>query len=320
MIARSRLVAAGVAVLVLAGATGASAQAWTPPAGTGSVSVVYQQIENTGHRLTDGVLIPDGQSRTAAVGIDVDYSLTDRWSLSAGLPLVFARYIGPNPPPFSYPDVDACKCWQRGLQDVVVTARYNVVAGALGVTPSVSVVLPSHDYNYRGEAVVGRNLREVRLALDAGQRLDAVSDRLVLQGRYSYALVERVLGVTNNRSNAAIEGTVLVSRRASVRGMLSWQRTHGGLRTGSLPPFALPFPGDINTPDRVAEHDRLLRDNHWRVGAGASYAFPRLDVFGAYVEFVRGTDAHAGRAFSVGVSVPFEWQLGRGTPAASAGP
>ena len=44
----------------------------------------------------------------------------------------------------------------------------------------------------RGEAVVGRNLREVRIAVDAGQRLDAISPKLSVQGRYSYAFVERV--------------------------------------------------------------------------------------------------------------------------------
>ena len=38
------------------------------------------------------------------------------------------------------------------------------------------------------------------------------------------------------------------------------------------------------------EHDRLLRDNNLRLGAGVAYSMPRADVFASYVEFVRGTD------------------------------
>ena len=60
------------------------------------------------------------------------------------------------------------------------------------------------------------------------------------------------------------------------------------------------------------EHDRLLRDNNWRLGAGVTYSMPHMDVFFSYVEFVRGTDSHAGRAFTAGVSWPFE--LGRRQP------
>jgi hypothetical protein len=267
---------------------------------------VYQQIQNTGHRLTDGFLIPDGKSSTVAMQLGIDYALTDRWSLSASLPYVFAKYLGPNPPPFPYQDVDKCMCWQHSAQDFGVTARYNVVSGRAGVTPSVSFGVPSHDYNYRGEAVVGRNLKELQLAVDAGARLDAIWDRLVVQGRYSYTLVQQVLALPNNRSVAGLDGTILLSRRASVRGFVSWQRTHGGLRAGSLPPYDLPFPGEVNTPERVDQHDRILRDNRTHVGAGASYSFPAFDIFGSYVDFVSGTDTHEGRSFTVGVSVPFQ--------------
>jgi hypothetical protein len=294
-------------VIALATPSVLRAQAWTPPEGSGSVTFVYQQVENTGHKLTDGFLIPDGMSRSITSHVEADYSPTDRLSLSVGLPFVVAKFLGPNPGPFGYPAVDECKCWQKGWQDLSATARYNVSSGPFGLTPSVSIGVPSHDYNYIGEAVVGRGLREIRLALDAGYRLDAVWDRLVVQGRYSYAVVERVLDIPNNRSNAQIEGAVLLSRRASVRGTVAWQRTHGGLRTGSLPPFALVIPGDVNTPERVREHDRLLRDNYSHVGGSVAYAFPSFDVFGSYRHFAGGTDTHAGRSVTVGVSWPFEW-------------
>ena len=53
-------------------------------------------------------------------------------------------------------------------------------------------------------------------------------------------------------------------------------------------------------------HDRLLRDNNFRMGASVAYSMDRLDVFLSYVELLRGTDTHAGRAIAAGVSWPFE--------------
>jgi hypothetical protein len=293
-------------------ATPAWAQAWAPPAGLGSVTVATQTIHNTGHTDTDGVFLRIGRSVNTRIDIEADYALTDRLSVSAGLPFVLTRYTDSLPygPPIPFPARDDCRCWQSGWQDFGFTARYNVINGAFALTPSVTIGVPSHDYEYRGEAVVGQRLKEMRVTVDAGQRLDAISPRLSVQGSYSYAFVERVLDdVPNNRSNARVEGGFLITRRLSARGLLLWQQVHGGLRFGGSGSSALPFPGDVNTPERMFEHDRLLRDNNWRLGAGITYSMRQMDVFGSYVEFVRGTDSHAGRAFTVGVSRPFE--LGR---------
>ena len=201
------------------------------------------------------------------------------------------------------PPRDECRCWQSGWQDFGFTARYNLVNGAFALTPSVSFGVPSHDYEFRGEAVVGQHLKEMRVGVDAGQRLSAISPNLYLQGRYSYTFVERVIDIPNNRSNATVEGGFLITRRLAVRGVLLWQRVHGGLSFGGS---KLPFPGEVNTPERMFQHDRLLRDNNWRLGAGITYSMRQLDMFASYIEFVRGTDSHAGRSFTTGISWPFE--------------
>jgi hypothetical protein len=167
--------------------------------------------------------------------------------------------------------------------------------------------MPSHDYEFRGEAVLGRHLREVRIAMDAGLRLDRISRNLSVQGRYAYAFVERVIGIPSNRSNVNVEGAYLLLKgRLATRGFASWQRTHGGLLFGSPEPATLVFPGEVNTPERVFQHDRIMRDNYFHAGGGVAYSFRQLDVFGSYNAFVSGTDTHAGRALTVGVSWPFE--------------
>ena len=260
-------------------APAAFAQAWVPPAGRGSVTIATQAIENTGHILTDGSTIPVGKSRSASIYLEADYAITDRFSVAAGLPFVFAKYLGPPPPPGMpeppmVQDVDRCYCWQKGLQDLSFTARFNLLNGSTGITPSISVGAPSHDYGYVGEAVIGRHLRELRLSVDVGRRLDFISPRLAVQGRYSYAIVERVLDVPNNRSNASAEVLLQVTDRLSVHGTVVRQVTHGGLRAGVLPPGPNGVPwGEITTPELFREHDRLLRDNFWRVGGGLSVRF-----------------------------------------------
>lgn len=292
---------------VLLPSRAASAQAWPAPAGSGSVTISTQVIDNTGHRMSNGYLLPDGKSRDVSASIDVDYALSNRWSISAGLPYVFARFLGPGPTPANLP-VDSCRCWHGDWADVGATVRYAVLDGPVGLTASVSAGVPSHDYAWQGEAVVGYGLRELRLALDAGARLERISPRLALTGRYQYAAVQdvqEVPDVANNRSNWAAGASLAITPRLSVRAGVTGQRTHGGLRFGSVTDPNLPPPGEAASLDRFQQHDRLFRNNYVHLGGGVTYALSRADVFVAYEQFVAGTDTHAGKAVTTGVSVPF---------------
>lgn len=290
---------AAVALFAIAGS--AQAQAWVPPARMGAVTFLVQTIDNSGHLLDDGSLLPNGKSTTVAVAVDVDYAFTDRLSITVGVPYVFAKYRGPGGPPPGIPfePVDSCFCWHGGLQDFGFTGRYNLVNhdGAFVITPSLAIGVPSHRYGYIGEAVVGRRLHEARLGIAVGRRMDAISSRLSIDGRYSYAFVERVLGLLNNRNNFSIGAAFAGTRRLSVRGSISWQRTHGGLR---LPSEVIGF------PDRVREHDRLLKDNYVHLGGGVAYTRSDWDVSASYIEYASGTNSHAGRVFTVSLGRVFE--------------
>jgi hypothetical protein len=307
---RYSLLLVTVATFLAMPANHAAAQAWVMPQGEGDVTFSFQQIDNTGHRRTNGFLLPRGLSMDRSLYLEGEYGITSRLSVSASVPFVFAKYTDPNPPapPIPFLPEDQCRCWQSGWQDFGFTARYNLIGGAAGafaLTPSVSLGAPTHDYNFRGEAALGRDLREERIAIDVGRRLDAISSNLSIQGGYSYAFVEKVMGISTNRSNAAVEVGYLVKRRLQLRGQNLWQRTHGGLRFGSPSPADLVFPGEVNTPELLYQHDRLLRDNYWHVGGGGGYSFPRIDIFATYIAFARGTDTHAGRAITISVVVPF---------------
>jgi hypothetical protein len=74
----------------------------------------------------------------------------------------------------------AARCWQSGWHDFGVMARYNLLAGATGrfaLTPSVSLGVPSHDYNFRGEAALGHNLRAERTEMLQAQEQEAKARR-----------------------------------------------------------------------------------------------------------------------------------------------
>ncbi len=277
-----------------AGASQASAQAWVPPARVGVVSSVYQTIDNTGHRLTDGSMLRGYDSASRGVLFSLDYAVTDRFSFSFGVPYIASKYIGPEPSLFGLP-LDECFCWNHAWQDLGATVRYNLANGAFALTPSVSFGTPTHNYDYFGEAVVGRNLNEVRIAVDAGQRLDAISDRLSISASYSYAFVERVLDLPNDRSNISLETGVVITRKLSSRVAFSWQQSHGGLRST-----------EVVTDEQIQQFDRLLKDSNFHIVGGVSYSFPQFDVFASYTHYATGTDTHAGHAISAGVSWPFE--------------
>jgi hypothetical protein len=283
-----------LAFLALGIASPAFAQAWVPPAGIGMVSAVYQNISNTNHRLTDGSLFDGYDSVSRGVLLSFEYAVTDRFSFSLGLPYLGTKYTGPEPSLFDLA-VDNCFCWQHGWQDFGATVRYNLFNDAFALTPSISLGVPSHNYEYFGEAVLGRNLNEVRIAVDVGHRLDRISDKLSVSGRYSYAFVEEVLELPNDRSNFALEAGVMASRKLATRVVFSWQRSHGGLRSSD------PF-----TELQFLQYDRLIKDNNFHITGGVAYSLPKVDLFGSYVHYAGGTDTHVGYAISAGLSWPFE--------------
>src|ERR1051325_3629288 len=148
------------AFIFLTSANLARGQAWVLPAGDGAVSFTYQALDNTGHRVTDGRTLPIATSFDMSLYLEAEYAFTNRLSLILGVPYVFAKYTDTNPPPSPIPflPVDQCHCWHSGLQDVGVTARYNLANGSFGLTPFISLGVPSQNYNFRGESALGDRL------------------------------------------------------------------------------------------------------------------------------------------------------------------
>jgi hypothetical protein len=283
-----------------------AAQAFTAPEGVGTVTMAWQFVDNTGHRGTDGFFVARGQSVTTSVLAEVEYGITDRLAATVGLPYVFAKYSGALPPPSQLP-VDACKCWHSSFQDLSLAARYRLGSDAWAITPVVSYGRPSHDYPYRGEAVVGNNLQELRVGVFAGLRLVDVLPKASLQGGYTYAFVEKAIDeIKVDRSNGFVDFGYALMHNLYVRGTAAFLRTHGGLHAGSASGHPFPLPGEFNTPERRAESNRLLSTRRWDLGAGVSYSLGPVDVFVSYTKYVWGRDAHNGQVYTAGTSWYFD--------------
>jgi hypothetical protein len=302
-----RLLRTATVALVLITPAHARAQAFTPPEGVGSVTLAWQFVENTGHIFTDGFYLARGPSVTTSLLFDIDYGVTDRLAVNGGIPYIFARYTGDLPAMSGQPH-DECRCWNSSFQDFSVAARYRFGNRSWAVTPLVRYSHPSHNYGFRGEAVVGRNLRELQVGLSSAVRLPGLLSKGSVAGTYIYSFVEKPISDTSmNRTNGFLDFGYAVNRRLYVRGSGNWQRTHGGLRVGS--PTGNPFfpPGELGAgPERAQQRDRLQRSHYWQAGGGASYSLGSIDVFASIMKYVWGRDSHNGRVYSAGVSWYFD--------------
>lgn len=288
-------------VAAVASARPAMAQAWAPRERQGDVTVVAQTIDHIGRVFGDVRVDCCGTTNVALV-VDADYGVTDRWSISAALPYVFAKYRG-GPPEgpaafLPYPTVDACHCLHGAFQDVAFGAHYNLfkVRRSFSLMTSLTTGLPSHAYVYAGEAVVGFGLKELGLSADAGQQLDFLVPGLSVDGHYGYTFAERVLGISHNRSNAVLDAGYAFPNRLAAHMILSVQRTHGGLR----------FPDDVEPfPERYTEFHRLLHDNYFQAGAGVSYTWRDWDVSFSFLKTVSGDNTHDVHVYTASSSRSF---------------
>lgn len=274
----------------------ARAQAWTPPAGAGSVLVSGQTLHVDGHLDGTGKLDHNIDLRAYSLTAAVDYGLTDRVALGLSVPYVSSRYRGRGAHAGSIVDDGR---FHGAISDLALNVRWKAVDGPFVVTPSLGGQWPTRSYPTTGHASPGRGLTEYSAGVDVGHQASRISPSLFLRFGYSYSVVERVHDdISVDRSNADVGISYYVTPRVAVHVGNTWQHTHGGLD--------LPL-----KPDELAvhshHHDQMLRANYWRGNAGISYTVrPRTDFFVAWATGIRARNGHAFRTVMVGTTWNFE--------------
>lgn len=309
-IGRTALIAVAICSFQTARPSLASAQAWVPPKGEGTVTLIYQNNLGRGHLGPTGKLASGepgrDEVRAQAVTWEVDFGLTNRVAFSAAIPFVAARYHGGVPHRIGVhgqPSATDDGTYHGTLQDFRFAGRVNLWSRPLAVTPFAEVIVPSHHYESRGHAVVGQDLRALVLGTNVGGFLDFLVPGTYFQTQLSYSAVQKVVGIRPNRSRVDSEFGYFVTPRLALRFLDSFQTTHDGVE---FPYAGLP-------PDVARNHDRLSRNNFLILGGGLGFAINEsVDLFAVATTMVWGKNVHRRRGIGVGMN----WHF-RTTPVAA---
>ena len=303
-------IALAVLPMIAGSAPRAEAQAWLPPKGEGSVSVLYQDAFVENHFLAGGGKIDRGHIRSNNLLFDVTYGVTDKMSVTLVVPYIRSRYNGTSPHPTLQDDGEA----HSGFQNVRFGLRYNVVeTPAVTITPFVGTNMPTHNYEYFAHAAYGTRVRELEVGAYVGRTLSPALPNAFVQARYWYSLAERIESIKHDRSNLDIEVGYVVTPALRVFVLGAGQKTHGGIDTPDAGWRAMPA-------NLAPHHDRLARLEMLDFGGGVQVSVSKsIEVFGSFVTTTAGRNAHA---LSRGITLGASWSFGRGVPplVGSAGP
>ena len=310
-------------------ASQASAQAFIPPAGEGTVSVSYQSGVTRGQHGVSGTWfanaaraagLPEDVTNSHALIWYVEYGLTDRIAVHTSLPYMQVRYEGDIPhttgidgQPSNLDDGS----YHGSFQDFYVGTRFKLVESPrFALTPFAEVIIPSHHYESLAQAAVGRDLRALVVGAAAGGFADYLLPGLYFQTRVSYAFVQEAVDIRPNRT--AIDSAVgyFVTPRLAIQFIETFQFTHDGIDWVGPPDLLATHSGTPMADAHWANHDRLVRANALNLGAGVAYDLAdNIGLFATFTKLAWGQNLPPPRSITVGMNWSF--QTGRSAPRAS---
>jgi hypothetical protein len=280
------------------------AQPWVPPRGEGTVSFTYQNYYVLGHFDVQGHENTNGATHAKSMIADVDFGVTDTIGLTVSLPFIATRYTGPHEyfvggiP--THPGPLDNGTYHGTFQDLRVEVRRAWWAGPVTVAPLAAVLIPTHDYETHGEAVAGRNRRELQVGAAAGADLNRILPRTYVHGRYALATAERMHGFSSVRSQVDLEAGYDVSSRIGLRGLAAWQIRHKGPTIANL------------ASDDWLGHDRFIVSSYFNLGGGMTLALTHnTELHALWIATVSGkSGAHRARMLAIGTSWSFGSLMG----------
>ena len=247
-----------------------SGQAWLSPKGEGTVALSYQNMFVSNHAYEDSDAHDIGHILSHVLTLDVDYSLTGKLAVRVAIPFVDGRYYGAKP--HQLPEDNGL--YHSTFQDFTTDVRYRLIKRRAVVTPFFRAVVPSNNYAYLAHSAAGRDQREYHLGTNFGRRLNPLIPKAYIQVQYSYAFVERVLGIAPNRSNIEVQPGYFLTRRTSLLATGQYVYTHSGLDLN----YSLFHAG--LSGDQWIHHDQIAKTSLLDLGGGASFAItPSWQMF-----------------------------------------
>ena len=290
---RRRAAAALCILLLVSASTPVFAQAWLPTRGRLDVGLTYTNVLYQYHYLPNGEEFDAGSTRSETWALKFSYGLTDRLAVSGGIPYVVTWYDGGRPHPGDVDDGHKNQDfsdWRLGL-------HYQVSEGPVAFAPYVQYGSPATDYATLGHSATGRGLDELWLGFYAGMDVSPWIPHSYLQLRYNFAIVEEVQGIDNNRSNIDLELGFRLTSAVTLRGVVLYQDSYGGID--------VPVP--ISHP-LFPYHDQLAGEDFVMLGAGASWGISRsVTPYVLYLQSIRGRNGHkVDQSISAGFTMTFD--------------
>lgn len=290
--------AIGILLLALCRPAVAFGQAWLPEARDGAITLSYQGLFSRDHLDWKGDPFDKGRVSSNTLLLGMEYGLTDLLTVDAKVAFVANKHEGTDR---LHGPLDT-GIYHGTIQDARVAVAFRApTGGPLAIAPYVAAVLPTHSYETRGHSAPGRRLRSLQLGGWVGRDLGPLLPKAYVQGQYGYTFVERVSGMSINRSNVDLEGGYAVSSRITLRLAGAVQRTHGGLE--------FPLPRDEHFDEVFPFHDRVARDNYFLIATGTTVAVtPAMSLFASVVRTMSGQNTHRVKGILLGAS----WTFGGG--------
>jgi len=275
------------------------AQAFLPGKGNGEVSIDIGTTRATGHFLDDGSRQPGYGSRANHMTLSVEYGITNRLAVGVDLPYISSKYTGKEEPLNLPANVVDDGVYHGTVQDFHFEGRFNAIERPLVVISFFAFSVPSHSYQTIGESSVGPNLKQYATGVYAGRLLNPFLSQAFVHGSYSYTVVEKVLGLSLNRSNTDIGFGYFFTPRISTTVLWRNQWSHGGLG------FAAIFDPSVSS-SVFLNQDRLTKQDFQHVGIAAGVNLTEsMSANFSFIKFVSGHNAHIGEGFSGGLSWSF---------------
>ena len=258
-----------------------------PRKGRGQIVLTYQFNSTDGFESNIGAL-PIGSIDTHVMSLEVEYALTDRLTVIAGIPYVRKRYNdGPLPhdpllldPPRPYIENVDDGDWNSDFQDFNFGARYRVKDGAFSVEPFAYLGIPSQEYPFYGNAAVGQQL--TRLQVGSSLMWYPGLSNAYYRADIGYVFVEKTLGVSVNYWNVRAEAGYQFGPRFTGR-LFGLLKKGSGL---SVPDSFPGFPDQLND-ETWYQHDRTLKHNYMNIGIGLDWVLnDHYRISSNYMEMV----------------------------------
>jgi hypothetical protein len=314
-----------IACLLAVAPREASAQAFVPAAGEGTVSMSYQFVSSNGQLGIDFSPEPPlDKTRTHAFIWHVEYGLSDRIAVHASLPSMMVRYEGPLAHTMGIDgqpsDLDD-GTYHGAIQDFYFGTRFKLLQSPrFALTPFVEVIVPSHHYESLAQAAVGRDLRALVVGAAAGGFAEDLLPGLYFQTRLSYAYVQEAVDIRPNRTGLDSAVGYFVTPRLAIQFVETFQYVHDGIDWTITSPYIIAVhDGSPLTFEHGYNHDRLARSNFLNFGAGVTFAFTEsVGVFATTASLAWGQNLLSPRSLTVGATWGFQTgRAGRTTPSLS---